>query len=98
MLSLAPSVKAVVLEKYAYTFILVRALARVQVVVIATGWFPFEVPLAARVKFTVAGLAETVSDSAMTALRLTVAAVEFTACAWETWPIASASVKAPRMS
>ena len=55
---------------------LVRAFPRARVVVIATGALPFAVPLAARVKFTVAGLAETVSDSASIAFKATVAVFE----------------------
>ena len=72
---------------------LVRALPRVQVVVIATGALPFEVPEEASVKFTVAGLAETVRDSARTAFRLTVAVFEFKAWAFDAWLINAASPK-----
>src|ERR1700730_5168961 len=97
MLSPAPSVNALALVKYAKTFMLVLALANAQVVVIATGALPFEVPLAARVKFTVAGLADTVSDSARTAFRATVAVLELSAWAFETWVTITANPKTPRM-
>src|ERR1700738_5370121 len=97
MLSPTPSVKAFALVKYANTFMLVRALLNAQVVVIATGALPFTVPLGTRVKFTVAGAAETVSDSASTAFNATVALFELIAWALEAWLITKASPKPPKM-
>src|SRR6267142_5832340 len=77
---------------------LTRALPNAQVVVITTGALPLVVPLGASgVKFTVAGPAATVSDSARTAFSATVATLEFSAWALEAWPIAIAIPSAPRM-
>ena len=52
---------------------------------------PFAVPLGTSVKFTVAGAAATVNDSAKTALRLTVATLELSACARDAGEIAATS-------
>src|SRR5579871_1977530 len=77
MLSPAPSFRALALEKYAYNFTVVRVFASAQEVVMLTGALPFAGPLAARVKFTVAGPAATVRDSPRTACKFTVALLEF---------------------
>src|SRR5882672_2851313 len=77
---------------------LTRALPNAQVVVITTGALPLVVPVGASgVKFTVAGPAATVSDSARTALSATVATLEFSAWAFEAWPNTIVSARAPRM-
>src|ERR1043166_1655875 len=73
---------------------LVRVLPRAHVVVTVMLELPFAVPFGTNVKFTVAGAAATVSDSARTAFRFTLATLELS-CAREAGEKAAASASPP---
>ena len=102
MLCPEPSVNAAVaLEANAYKVTLLRVANSAHAVVTEICAEPADVPLAASVKFTLAGVAAIVSDSGRVAVKVTVAELEFNcACATAAYPnvasVITAAAREPR--